>query len=350
VADRDLVLADEHLADEQSHDLLALLDRQLLCVGAEARAEALERLGELEVALGVVQLGIERVELGLQGRFALAQPGGAGAQLIERDQLFLVCLDQTLNGTARADQVALQSLAAVAGGVLHAQALKPALDLCLDQRGIFEQLEHLAPDELVQLLQACRPIAAHLPVQATRAVGPRAAVVVVDAALAGRGLAAVVGVAAARAHEDPLQQRRAASVARRESLAFRQPLLGERERLLVDQRRHRNVNPLLGSHSLARLPAVTLAALTGGTRQARAVLGHARLAVRGLAGVGRVAQHPPDRRLAPPGRPGPGRHGALGQRARDRANRLAPPRIAIEDLDNDPRLALVDLQERVDVL
>lgn len=83
MADRDLVLADEHVADEQPDDLLALFDRELLGVGAEARTEALERLGELEVALGVVQLGIERVKLGLQGRFALAQHGGAVAQLIE---------------------------------------------------------------------------------------------------------------------------------------------------------------------------------------------------------------------------------------------------------------------------
>ncbi len=143
MADRDLVLADEHVADEQPDDLLALFGGQLLCVGAEARTEALERLGELEVALGVVQLGVERVEFGLQGRFAFAQRGGAGAQLIERDQLFLVCLDQALSGTACVHQVALQSLAAVAGGVLHAQALKPALDLCLDQRGIFEEAQHL---------------------------------------------------------------------------------------------------------------------------------------------------------------------------------------------------------------
>jgi hypothetical protein len=48
VADRDLVLADEHVADEQPDDLLALFDRELLGVGAEARPEALERLGELE--------------------------------------------------------------------------------------------------------------------------------------------------------------------------------------------------------------------------------------------------------------------------------------------------------------
>jgi hypothetical protein len=36
--------------------------------------------------------------------------------------------------------------------------------------------------------------------------------------------------------------------------------------------------------------------------------------------------------------------------ARDRADRLAVPRVAIEDLAHDPRLGLVDLQERVDVL
>ena len=83
MADGDLVLGDEHVADEESDDLLALLDGQLLGVGAEALTEAVERVGELEVALGVEQFGVERVELGLQGRFALAQRGRAVAQLIE---------------------------------------------------------------------------------------------------------------------------------------------------------------------------------------------------------------------------------------------------------------------------
>ena len=72
MADRDLGLADEHVADEQPDDLLALFDRELLGVGAEARPEALERLGELEVGLGVVQFGVERVELGLEGGLAFA--------------------------------------------------------------------------------------------------------------------------------------------------------------------------------------------------------------------------------------------------------------------------------------
>ncbi len=64
MADRDVVLADENLAYDEPHDLLALLDGEL-GAGREAGAEPFERLGELEVALGVVQLGVERVELGL---------------------------------------------------------------------------------------------------------------------------------------------------------------------------------------------------------------------------------------------------------------------------------------------
>jgi len=69
---RDVVFADEDLADHEPDDLLALLNGQVLAAAGEARAEPVERLGELEVGLGVVQLGVERVELGLEGGFAFA--------------------------------------------------------------------------------------------------------------------------------------------------------------------------------------------------------------------------------------------------------------------------------------
>ena len=72
MADRDVVLADQDLANDEADDLLALLDGQVLGVGREPRAEAFERLGQLEVGLGVVQLGVERVQLGSQGGLALA--------------------------------------------------------------------------------------------------------------------------------------------------------------------------------------------------------------------------------------------------------------------------------------
>ena len=64
MADRDVVVADEDLVDEEADDLLALFDGELVGAGGQAAVEALERVGELEVGLGVVQLGVERVELG----------------------------------------------------------------------------------------------------------------------------------------------------------------------------------------------------------------------------------------------------------------------------------------------
>jgi hypothetical protein len=72
VADGDVVGAEEDLAHDEPHDLLALLDGELSGVGGQSGAEAVERLGELEVGLGVVKLGVEPVELGADCRFALA--------------------------------------------------------------------------------------------------------------------------------------------------------------------------------------------------------------------------------------------------------------------------------------
>lgn len=94
MTDRDVVFADQHLADDEPDDLLTLLDGQLLGVGGQTGTEAFECLGELEVGLGVVQFGVERVQLGLQGGLALAQLRAASAEFLERDQLLLVAVQQ----------------------------------------------------------------------------------------------------------------------------------------------------------------------------------------------------------------------------------------------------------------
>jgi hypothetical protein len=70
VADRDVVVADQDFADDEPDDLLALLDGQVFGVGSEPCVEAFECFGELEVGLGVVQFGVKRIQLGVQGRFA----------------------------------------------------------------------------------------------------------------------------------------------------------------------------------------------------------------------------------------------------------------------------------------
>jgi hypothetical protein len=94
VADRDVVFADQDLADDEPDDLLALLDGQVLGAGGEAGAECFECLGELEAGLGVMQFCVECVELGLPGRLALAQVRRASTELLKSDELFLVAVEQ----------------------------------------------------------------------------------------------------------------------------------------------------------------------------------------------------------------------------------------------------------------
>jgi len=162
-----------------------------------------------------VQLGIESVQLGAECRLALAQLGHAGAELLERDQLFLVAVDQPPQSILRADEVALEAFAAVAGWVLGAEGCEPPLDLGLNQLGVLKQREYLRPDELVDLFDANGASGADAPFWAAEAVGSRAAVVVVDVPGLAAGGAAVVGVAALAADQDPLQKRGLARVPRR---------------------------------------------------------------------------------------------------------------------------------------
>ena len=217
MADRDVVFADQDLADDEPDDLLALLDGQVLGVGGEAGAEAVERLGELEVGLGVVQLGVERVELRLKGGLAFAQLGGAGAELVERDELLLVAVDQASQRVPGAGEVALERVAtrwwrgARRGVVWSRRSISASISV-----GVLEQPEHPRPDELVDLCEADRPVGADTPFGAAVPVGARAAVVLAQDPVLAAGRAAVVGVPALAADEDPLQQRRAPGVTRRD--------------------------------------------------------------------------------------------------------------------------------------
>jgi hypothetical protein len=212
--DRILVAADQHFAHDEPQDALLFLDAELVEPVGEAAEEAIERVGEFEVGLGVVKLCVERVELGAERGVPLAQAGHPGAQLLKREQLFLVGLDQAGDGGLGAGDVPFERFAAPGGGVLGACRLEPAVDLGSDERGVFEQPADLAPDEPVELVGADR--AALADATADVAVVVRAdAAVVVDPLVGRAGGGAVAAVAALAADENPLQQRRALGVALR---------------------------------------------------------------------------------------------------------------------------------------
>ena len=165
VADSDLVVvaSDQDLADDEPQDALLFVKVELVETGVEAAEESVEGVGELEVGLGVVELCLERVELGAERGLSLAQRGHASAQLVDREELFLVGLDQAVDRALRAGDVALERIAAAAGGVLGPQGLEAAVDLRAHERGVFEQPADLVPHEPVELIGADRAAVAHAP-------------------------------------------------------------------------------------------------------------------------------------------------------------------------------------------
>ena len=172
MADRDgvVVTADHHFADDEPQDALLFFAGELVEAVAQSGEEAFEGVGEFEVGLGVLELGVERVELGAQGALALAQRGHPSAQLIERDQLFLVGLDQPLDRAGGAGEVAFERFAAPDGGMLGAQRGEAAVDLGAHGRGVLEQLADLAPDQRLDLVGADRTALADAPAEMAPAV------------------------------------------------------------------------------------------------------------------------------------------------------------------------------------
>jgi hypothetical protein len=162
-----VVAADQDFADDEPQDALLFGDVELVQPVGEPAEESFKRVGELEVGLGVGQLGVECVELRAQRGLARAKRGRPGTELVERDELFLVGLDQAYDGRVGAVEVALERLAAASGGVLGAQRGESAVDLLLDELRMLEQPSDLAPDERVDLVgadgAACADLAADVP-------------------------------------------------------------------------------------------------------------------------------------------------------------------------------------------
>jgi hypothetical protein len=249
--------------------------------------------------------------LGLQGGLAFAQLGGAGAELFEGEQLFLVAIDQASQRVLRAREVPLDRVTTRGGRVRGAESRKPAVDLGLDQCRVVEQSEDPRPDELVDLCQADRPVLADAAFGTAVPVGARAAVVLAQDPVWAARRAAVVGIAAFAADEDPLQERRAPGIPWRQALLAVQTVLNERELFFGHERGHGDLLPLISAHALTRYPCGALPALTRVACLADRRAGRVRLAVGGLPGVGRVAEHPPNRRVVPARLASPGRDALL---------------------------------------
>jgi len=139
--------------------LLALLDAQILGACGESSAEAFQCLGELEVGLGVVAVQRRSACAGLAGSPRACVGRGAGAQLVERDELLLIAVEQPLERGSGRGEVALERVPTAGWpGVWRASSGSRRSISAWIRIGSLEQSEDPGPDELVQAHQADGPV------------------------------------------------------------------------------------------------------------------------------------------------------------------------------------------------
>src|SRR5262249_26063468 len=143
-----------------------------------------EALGKGDVGLGIQQLGLERSELTLDGHLAMAERGHPRPELVERNQLFLIGLDQPRDRSPDANQFLGGDVTLDVHGVTRAEFGQAAIDLGPDQGGIGEELDDAVPDEGVQDVLPNGPVIAAASLWETVRIGARATIV---EALATRG-------------------------------------------------------------------------------------------------------------------------------------------------------------------
>ena len=174
----DGVVTDEHLLDDEAHDALAFGDLERVGRGTQAGEEGRERIREAQECSAIIGLVGNRLQLGAQLLFALPQRWHALAQLLKRQELFLISGEQPLDTLASPCQFPLQRLFALLGRIGIARCGEPAIEFLLDQRRIFEKPNDLGPDDAIQKILARRSVIAQRAAESPPPIRADAAIVV----------------------------------------------------------------------------------------------------------------------------------------------------------------------------
>jgi len=159
--DDDRVVANEDVLDDKPHDSLALKDIKRVSGAAQSAEERRESLGKPKERGAIGGLVGDRLELSAQRLFALPQRGHTAAQLLERQELLLIGVQQSLDAFADTGEFPLQTLLTFLGWIGRARRSEAAVKLLLDQRWVLEQSDDLGPDDLVEQVLPHHAVIAH---------------------------------------------------------------------------------------------------------------------------------------------------------------------------------------------
>src|SRR6202023_356479 len=298
VPDDDSVVSDRDLLDQQSDHALTLDYVESFGGRAQTGEKPGQRFSETQIGGAVGRLVCDRLQLGAGRVLAPTQLGHAVAQLIERKEVFLVGGEQARNALLQTSEIAAKPIFATLCRIGVACGLQPAVELALDQAGLFEQLDDLGPCDAIEKILADRAAVAKRSAEPAPGIGTETTIVI-DRAGARSRRCPVERVAAVGTGHQALHHTGHDRPARCVRFVGFQTLLGEGEGLLIDDRRQWNGDPLV-------LRPLMVCTVTRDNTAAQAQRSGDSLPRRGLclakasgAFIGGVAQHGPDRRAFP---------------------------------------------------
>src|SRR6266853_1651221 len=179
VTNDDGVVPHQDVFDHEPDDSLALRDIKRLSGTAQACEERRESLRQSQEGCPIVGLFSDRLQFSTKGLFTLAQRRHSFAQLLDRQECFLVGVEKSFHAFANMRQLSLQTLLTFLGRIARARCCQPAVKFLLDQRRVFQQSDHLGPDDLIEeILSDQAAVVAYRTAQFSPAIGANTFVVV----------------------------------------------------------------------------------------------------------------------------------------------------------------------------
>jgi hypothetical protein len=131
VTNGDGVVPHQDVFNHEPHNALALSDTKRFGGTAQANEECCERLGQAQECSPVVGLVGDGLQLSTKPLFALAQPRHALPQLFDRQESFLIEVEQSFDAFANMYQFPLQTLLMFFGGIRGARCCQPSIKFLL---------------------------------------------------------------------------------------------------------------------------------------------------------------------------------------------------------------------------
>jgi len=173
------IFPNQNVFNQESHDFLAFDDTEGLRCAAQASEECCERFRQAQKCGAIIDLVSDRLQLSTESMLALTQHRHAITQLLNGQESFLIGVEQSFDTFAHMSQLALQTLLTFSGWVRRTRCYQPTIKFLLDQSGLFQQANHLGPDDLIEkFLSDQLAVIANRAAEFPPAIGANALVVV----------------------------------------------------------------------------------------------------------------------------------------------------------------------------